>query len=416
MVASALAIGATPAAATVKSQAASWTPQIVSRNALVRSLVKCGHVMYVGGHFTRVSMGGQSYYRRNLFSFNLHTHRMTRWNPKVRGTVNSIALSPTCRIAFLGGDFNRVHGVRAQNLVAVRTRSNHVERRFRHHANGVVNTVSIIQHGRRLIVGGAFRGINGSQRSYLASLTTGTGRVTRYLRFDVAGRVGGKRTQTYVYNAQVSPSGDALLIEGTFTRIAHRIRHQLAEITLGARRARLNRWHNRKLNTTTCSRSFYGRDAAFSPDERTIYMTSTAGTGTSPFCGGAVTAFTNRPRGNTTPARWKWSNYTGQDSLYAVAASAGNVYIGGHERYANNARSASGTCATADCVSRVGIGDISPRTGKATAWNPGRSRGIGVHELLITRGGLWVASDTYFGSVKCAGLYHPGFCFFPGRA
>lgn len=416
MVAGALAVGAPPAAATVTSQPASWTPQIVSPNAHVRKLVKCGHLMYVGGHFTQVSMRGRTYYRRNLFSFNLRTHQMTRWNPKVHGTVNSIALSPACGIAFLGGDFTRVHGLSARNLAAVRTTSNRVERRFRHHADGVVNTVSIIQHGRRLIVGGAFHAINGSRRSYLAALSTGTGRVTRYLHFAVTGRVGGRRTHTYVYNSQVSPNGRALLIEGSFTRVAHRVRHQLAEINLGTTRARVNRWHNRKLNTTTCSRNFYGRDAAFSPNERTIYLTSTAGTGTSPFCGGAVSAFTNNPRGNTTPVRWKWSNYTGQDSLYAVAASADNVYIGGHERYANNARTANGTCATADCVSRVGIGDISARTGKATVWNPGRSRGIGVDDLVITRGGLWVASDTYYDSVECAGQYHPGICFFPGRA
>jgi hypothetical protein len=218
-----------------------------------------------------------------------------------------------------------------------------------------------------------------------------------------------------VYNSQVSPSGRRLLIEGTFTRIAHRVRHQLAQINLGTKRARLNLWRNRKLNTTTCSRHFYGRDAAFSPDERTIYMTSTEGTGTSPFCGGGVVAFTNRLRGNTAPARAKWVNYTGQDSIYSVAASAANVYIGGHERYADNKRLADGVCAPG-CVPRKGIGDISASTGKATAWNPTRSRGIGADDLVITKGGLWVASDTHFGSLYCAKKKHPGICFLPGRA
>ena len=33
----------------------------------------------------------------------------------------------------------------------------------------------------------------------------------------------------------------------------------------------------------------------------------------------------------------RWVNYAGCDSLFAVAADRRNVYIGGHERWANNA-------------------------------------------------------------------------------
>ncbi len=32
----------------------------------------------------------------------------------------------------------------------------------------------------------------------------------------------------------------------------------------------------------------------------------------------------------------EWINYTGCDSLYSVAADASAVYIGGHERWADN--------------------------------------------------------------------------------
>ncbi|HST65742.1 MAG TPA: hypothetical protein VLM05_11190 [Mycobacteriales bacterium] len=35
-----------------------------------------------------------------------------------------------------------------------------------------------------------------------------------------------------------------------------------------------------------------------------------------------------------------------------------------------------------------------PRTGRALAWNPGKDRGVGGKDLLVTARGLWVASDT----------------------
>jgi hypothetical protein len=66
-------------------------------------------------------------------------------------------------------------------------------------------------------------------------------------------------------------------------------------------------------------------------------------------------------------------------------------------------------------VRRPGIGAINAVSGQAAKWNPTRDRGHGADDLLLTRAGLWVASDTYFHSVLCAHKHHPGICFFPGR-
>jgi hypothetical protein len=395
--------------ASVRPTAAPWTPRVLTPNAVVRKLAQCGHTMYAVGQFDRIGHGGQQYSRDNAFSFNARTGAVTSWNPDVDGTVNSIAVGPHCRTAFLGGKFDSVGGTQVHNLAAVAIPSGTVRPVFGHTANGEVETLALVRHGEHLLVGGAFETINGTARAYLASVDPKTGTVDSYLRPQVTGKLPTSTGRSMVYNSQVSPRGDRLLIEGDFTHVGGRLRLQLAELNLGANAATVNKWHNYRLNHTACSNStvFYGRAAAFSPDEKTIYLAATGYRGTSPFCD-AVSAFTN-----TAPARVKWINWTGGDSLYSVAAAPRTVYIGGHERWANNSKGTN-SCGPG-CVHRPGIGAINAISGRATKWNPTRDRGHGADDLLLTSAGLWVASDTYFHSVLCAHKHHAGICFFPRR-
>jgi hypothetical protein len=109
-----------------------------------------------------------------------------------------------------------------------------------------------------------------------------------------------------------------------------------------------------------------------------------------------------------------WVNYTGCDSYYAVVADADNVYVGGHERWANNpfACDRAGTGA----LSRPGMASLSPTTGLATSWNPTRSLGHGANDMVITSAGLWVASDNFTDGLaqKCGGVTNKGgICFLP---
>lgn len=397
------------AAVTVRPTAAPWTPRILTSDAVVRQLVHCGHMMYAVGRFRKVGQGGHRYLRRSAFSFDARTGAVSSWNPNVDGTVDSIALGPHCRTAYLGGKFDSIGGTQVHDLAAVAVPSGKVKLAFGHTTDGEVETLAMVKGGTHLLVGGAFNTINGSAHPHFASLNPASGGIDGYLRPRVTGLLPTSTGRSMVYNQQVSPSGNRLLIEGDFTHVGGQLRHQLAELNLGPNSATVNRWHNYRLNHTKCDRAsvFYGRAAAFSPDEQTIYLAATGFRGTSPYCD-AVTAFTN-----TAPARVKWINKTGGDSLYSVAAGPRTVYIGGHERWADNPEG-SDSCGPG-CVPRPGIGAIGANSGMATKWNPTRDRGHGADDLLLTGAGLWVASDTYFDSVLCAKKYHPGICFFPGR-
>ena len=52
---------------------------------------------------------------------------------------------------------------------------------------------------------------------------------------------------------------------------------------------------------------------------------------------------------------------------------------------------------------------IDPTGGKALPWNPGKTRGIGGKDLLMTSAGLWVASD----GARIGGELHDNIALMP---
>jgi hypothetical protein len=404
-------------AATVKSKPASWTPYLLPDPGKqnIAELQKCGKKMYAVGTATAIARGGTTYTRSNAFSFSATTGAMTSWAPQVNGPVQSIAFSPRCRTAYLGGDFSDVNGVAAANLVAVDTTTGAVKTGFGHAVNGPVNTVRYLHD--LVIIGGRFTTVNGTSRTAMASLRPSTGAVTDYLRVRVRGQLG--ESATSVFSSQPSHDRDRLLIEGTFTSINGHARQQAAVLKLRKKAVRLDAWTSPEL-FQTCVINFYVRAGNWSPDDKTIYL---AATGLHPVSGpgsrhnqpraglcDAVSAFPSASRS----VHHTWINYSGCDSFYAVAADKNNVYAGGHPRWLDNGNGCNE--AGPGAVSRPGIGSINPRTGQARSWNPTHSRGHGVDHLLLTKAGLWVASDTFTdGSAQqCGGEpRHGGICFFP---
>ena len=411
-------------AAGVQTTPADWTPYLLPSpvDQVVEELRSCKGTMYAVGSVTAVGGGSGSsatYQRSNAFSFSATTGAMTTWAPAVNGPVRSIALSPDCRTAYLGGSFTRVNTRRARYLVAVNAVTGRVRRHFKRTADAPVSTVRYT-HGA-VIVGGEFTVVNGVRRSHLASLNPRTGAVTSYLHLRIRGTYPDTETRTHtkVYNSQLSHDRHRMLIEGVFTSINRNPRQQAAVLKLGRKSVHLTRWRSKEL-TRPCSLPFYVKAGAWSPDDKKIYLATTGHKPTSgpgshrhdPRAGlcDAVAAFP----ATSSAVHHTWINYTGCDSLYAVAADSRSVYISGHERWADNSDGcdAPGTGA----VSRPGIGAINQRTGLARPWNPTRSRGYGSHQLLLTSAGLWIASDTWLNgdAQDCGGQpQHGGICFFP---
>ncbi len=391
---------------TVNSRPVSFTPWLLAStpDQYVYEIDRCGSRMYAVGRISAIGKGTNTFSRGNAFSFSAKTGAVSRWNPRANGPIRSIAFSNNCSVAYLGGEFTTIKGQTARHIVKVDTRTGTIKKGFKRNAGADVNVVEL-ERGN-VIVGGTFSTINGANRLRLASLDPGDGDPTSYLRLAVNG---GR-----VWNSQVSHDGRRMLVEGAFSSVGNTTRHQIFMLNLGQARATLSNWYSSEFNQE-CIIDFYLRDAAWSPNDSKVYIATTGGWPAGDPGGprrelcDAAAAFPST--GGT--VNHTWIDYTGCDSLYAVEASSKTVYIGGHERWANNRNGCDS--AGPGALARPGIAALNAGNGDVRSWNPTRALGYGADDMLVTKAGLWVASDNFSNgqAQKCGGLpKHGGICFF----
>lgn len=422
----------------VSSIAATWTPQLATSGTdgtveTVRQLVPCGNQMYAVGTFSQISRASTVYTRHNAFSFNATTGAVSAWNPNVSGmVVDSIALSPDCSTAYLGGKFTAIGMTSVRNIAAVSTATGRVLTTFAHNASDRVASLILVNGGSQLLAGGFFTSINGSSRPYMASLNPATGKVDGYVNLGISGNYqyvdrGGNpsaRNATHVWNFSLSPDRARLLVMGDFTTVGGLGRRQIFMLNLGTNSATVALWNSSQFSQNCdVSEPFWLRAASWAPDGATVYI---ATTGYKPATGPGY--FTANPRSGLCDAAAafpssgtnvapRWVNYTGCDSLYSTAADASTVYVGGHERWADNSDGCDSPGSSA--VAAPGMGGFDPTTGQLS-FNPTRARGQGADDEVITSAGLWIASDNSFNSNTCgktptgaASKGHAGICFLP---
>jgi hypothetical protein len=428
--------GRARAARLVSAQPASGTPELAQDGDTperVRQIVQCGATMFAVGSFTKIEWSGRVYDRSNIFSFSARApFTVSGWNPDVNGAVNSIAFDGSrCVHAYIGGKFTVVHGTPARDVAEISTSTGAVVTAFAHHANGQVET--LISASGHIIAGGYYTSISDSTADpYMTSLNPVTGQDDGYLHLHIAGSYqfpGASANATRVYNQQLSHSGTLDLVEGDFTSVGGLARQQVFMLKLGSEAATVTGWTSAAFDQHCVdSHPFYIQAGAWSPDDSTVYL---AATGFHPadqppsgprsgLCDSAAAYPATHAPVNPT-----WINYTGCWSLYTTAADSAAVYIGGHEEYANNPDG----CKTAGpgAVPDPGLGGLSRATGhvlldaRGTAGLYSRSRGSGADDMLLTRRGLWVASDngvyadgTFHLSDTCGRAHgHAGICFLP---
>ena len=402
----------------------------------IRQLVQCGGIMYAVGSFSTVQQGTHTFTRNNAFSFGATApFTMTAWNPNVNGVVNSITFnSGHCSHAYIGGDFTLVRGRSARRIAEVNTSGpGSLVRTFRHSANNEVETLASYQN--HILVGGFFTRINGSTADpYMASLNPGTGRDDGFLRLHISGHYSfphAAPNNPKVYNQQISHGGRRELVEGDFTSVAGKRRHQIFMLNLASRpRATLTPWTSPRFDGRlgyppkgyffNCARGepFYVKSAAWSVHDNTVYL---ATTGKRPWnfksvpLQGLCDAASAFSAGRT--ATLKWIDYTGCYSLYSVAGTPGGAFFGGHQLYAENPDA----CKSAGpgALAAPGLFALNPSTGRLLLNAHGtslytRGRGLGADDILVTKAGLWIASDNFASAQTCDGVSGlSGICFLP---
>jgi Domain of unknown function (DUF5122) beta-propeller len=385
--------GASPAVAdlaqpsVVSADPVDFTPHVL--DGTVWALARVGDTVVVGGSFTKVadSTRRTTYARTNVFAYGLSDGVIRPFAPVLDGAVYSLSAGANDTV-YLGGAFKTVNGAAQRGLARMAVDGGQRVSTFAARINwGDVRALSV--SGGKLYAGGTFSAINGVTRVALARLDPTTGAVDA--GFDAKLSAPGL-TRTRVEHFDISPDGRHLIAVGALLRSGTAARTQIALFDVSGAAANLMSWYTDAYRPE-CLQGFdtYLRQVKFSPDG-SYFVVAATGRASSPtkLCDSAA-RFEVAGAGAHNPT---WVQRTGGDSLYAVAVTGAAVYVGGHQRYLDNPYGSDTGGPGPGAVARVGIGAISPTTGRALSWNPTRARGVGVRAFLVTPGGLTVGSDT----------------------
>lgn len=373
--------------AVVSANPVDFTPHVLDGTVWALALV--GDTVIVGGSFSKVtdSSRKQTYARRNVFAYGLTDGAIRPFAPAVDGAVYALAAGPSGTV-YLGGAFKTVNGAAQRGLARVSIADGQRIATFGGRINwGDVRALAVA--GGRLYAGGTFSAVSGVARVALARMNLVSGAIDT--GFDARLSAPGL-SRTRVEHFDISPDGTRLVAIGALLKSGSVERTQIAMFDVSGAAAALTSWYTDAYKPE-CMKGFdtYLRQVKFSPDGRYFVVAATGrASSTAKLCDSAA-RFEAAGAGRHNPT---WVQRTGGDSLYAVAVTGAAVYVGGHQRYLDNPYGSDTKGPGPGAVSRVGIGAISPTTGKALAWNPTRSRGVGVRAFLATSGGLIVGSDT----------------------
>lgn len=383
--------GASPAAADLAQSAVvsqhpvRYTPNVL--DGTVWTMTVIGRTVIVGGTFTSVadSSGRHRYARRNLFAFDLDDGTVLPFDPAVDGPVYALAAGPGDTV-YVGGAFKTIDGARQRGLAQVDVAGRRIATFQASINEGDVRALA--ERSGRVYAGGTFSAVNGTTRVGLARLDASSGNLDT--RFDARLSAPGL-PRTRVEDFDISPDGRRLVAIGELLKSGGQDRTQIAMFDISGPTAALTGWYTDAYQPA-CAKDpgTYLRQVKFSPDGRYLVVVSTGGTSSPTLLCDAAARFQTGGTGRHDPV---WVQRTGGNSLFAVAVTGSAVYVGGHERYLDNPYGTKKHVGPG-AVSRPGIGALDPDTGRALAWNPTRSRGVGVHVFVALKQGLLVGSDT----------------------
>lgn len=383
-----------------------FTPHVLDGDVLAVAVV--GNKVILGGEFTKAqnASGGTVYSRVNILAFNKTTGVIdTGFVPSFDGKVRTLAPSADGLSVYVGGEFNNVNGTAASKITRLDIGTGQKLVAFKPgNINALVYDTKLV--GNRLFIGGQFTKVNNQARSLLAELDPNTGALRATGPVAFAGTHHGGFTMVYKFD--LNPAGTQLTAIGNFTTVNSLPRVQVATFDVTGPLALMSDWRTTQYEPM-CYSSFqyYIRDIDYSPDGSYFVLSSTGGYGSGPpsLCD-SISRWSATDRGQAVAPQWV--DYSGGDSTYAIAVTGSAIYGGGHTRWFNNPFAADNDGPGA--VARQGIEALDPVNGLPLSWDPGRTRGRGIFDMVATSDGLWIGSDTdLIGHYE----YHGRVAFFP---
>ncbi|MFI7591235.1 hypothetical protein [Micromonospora sp. NPDC049359] len=396
--ASSAAVVPVPGTATlVSANPTDLTPH--ARDGETRAFAQVGNTVFVGGSFTQLRQTATSAWitQRYLFAYDRTTGAMsTSFLPVLDGAVNTLLAGPGGTL-IVGGAFKNVNGVSRKNLVALNPSTGEIIDSWVGRSDG--GTVrDLALSGNWLYVAGAFNWLNGTAHAGLGRLNATTGAIDP--TFSVDATVGRHGTTSYVWTIDVTPDGNTLAVGGNFTLLNDLPRNQIALVDVSGTPAVLD-WSSEKYVAPCAAPTtfvHYVQDIKFGEDGTWFVVGSNGGTGwPSAYCD-ALVRFETAARG--TGQLGTWVDFTGNDTITSVEVADNVIYLGGHFRWLNNPNASDN--AGPGAIDRLGIGAVTPATGLPVNWNPRRSGSASMPSGTTAWGSavpvLWRGSDgLYFG-------------------
>ena len=405
-----------PVVGTISStNPADYTPH--AQNGDVRAYAQIGDTVFVGGTFTSIKNSGAAAWtaRGYLFAYNRTNGQIIPgFAPTLDGGVNALEVSPTGKL-IVGGAFKNVNGVSRKNLVAVEPDTGATVATWNGRGDGgTIRALAV--HGNWLYVSGAFGYINSTGHALFARVNASTGAIDTTFQINASvPRVGGS---VIGWTMAISPDGNTLVGGGNFTEVNGQPRNQIfvAENLLTA--PAVADWSTQKFVPPCYNWAFayYVQDIDFSDDGSYFAVGANGGREANAYCD-AVSRWETSARGSSLDATWV--DYTGTDTVTSVEATEGVIYTGGHFRWMNNANG--NDAAGPGAIDRYGIAALDPSNGVPFNWNPTRSPG----GATLPPGGkswgaqvnvIWKGSDGIYVGQDSDGLgneYHGRMGLFP---
>ena len=404
----------------VSDEPATNTPQIlVKRDAngntistTTYSIAKVGNAIVVGGDFLTVRNAGTAtdISRKNLFAFDATTGKvLTGFDPSVDKPVRKVLAAPDGHSVYVAGGFNHVGGQPTPHVVKIDVNTGSVDPTFNAPAiagatGGDVRDLDL--KGNHLFIAGKFATIDGVSQVGLGTLYADSGARDPYFNAVFTGLHNPTMASavTDVLQMAVNTAQTELVAVGNYTTVDGQARAQVAKFDIGNAptgvdpnvHQALSPWST-TLFTQACSANVETpvTDVEYAPNGTFFIVSSTGAYSSASITGTSGCDVVARFEENATAgSKATWTAYTGGDTIWTAEVTDRVVYVGGHQRWENNPAPTTGDQPGPGAVERTGIAGLDSVNGLPFSWNPTRTRGVGVQDMLATSDGLYVGSDT----------------------